>query len=149
MCIRDRLFTVEPGPAFFCEIKRNVPGYFFSYAETISDVRSLEPSSVTRTSTRSKIAGSIKESRHCSINFSRKPLGTFFGVFELFDGFLQCRKITMLDWTSENVLHPVSYTHLDVYKRQAVRAVRQSSCRSRWKKICWPKCSDCVRRTIT
>ena len=21
--------------------------------------------------------------------------------------------------------------------------------RSRWKKICWPKCSDCVRRTIT
>ena len=38
-------------------------------------------------------------------NFSRKPLGTFFGVFELFDGFLQCRKITMLDWTAENVLH--------------------------------------------
>ena len=30
----------------------------------------------------------------------------------------------------------------------AVRVVRQSSCRSRWKKICWPKCSDCVRRTI-
>ena len=29
------------------------------------------------------------------------------------------------------------------------KGVRQSSCRSRWKKICWPKCSDCVRRTIT
>ena len=31
---------------------------------------------------------------------------------------------------------------------QAPLIVRQSSCRSRWKKICWPKCSDCVRRTI-
>ena len=26
-------------------------------------------------------------------------------MFELLDGFLQCRKITMLDWTTENVLH--------------------------------------------
>ena len=26
---------------------------------------------------------------------------------------------------------------------------RQRSCQKRWKKICWPKCSDCVRRTIT
>ena len=83
------LFTVEPGPAFFCEIKRNVPGYFFSYAETISGVRSLEPSSVTRTSTRSKIAGSIKESRHCSINFSTlyaatETLSTFCIMFPLF-----------------------------------------------------------------
>lgn len=26
-------------------------------------------------------------------------------MFELLDGFLQCRKITMFDWTTENVLH--------------------------------------------
>ena len=23
------------------------------------------------------------------------------------------------------------------------------SCQKRWKKICWPKCSDCVRRMTT
>ena len=27
--------------------------------------------------------------------------------------------------------------------------IGQRSCQKRWKKICWPKCSDCVRRTIT
>ncbi|MEE0784025.1 MAG: helix-turn-helix domain-containing protein [Negativibacillus sp.] len=29
------------------------------------------------------------------------------------------------------------------------KGVRQSSCRSRQKKICWQKSSGCVRRTIT
>ena len=31
----------------------------------------------------------------------------------------------------------------------AAALVGQRSCQKRWKNICWPKCSDCVRRTIT
>ena len=31
----------------------------------------------------------------------------------------------------------------------AAALVGQRSCQKRWKKICWQKCSGCVRRTIT
>ena len=38
---------------------------------------------------------------------------------------------------------------LSVERRAAAALVGQRSCQKRWKKICWPKYSDCVRRTIT